>query len=51
MDKKTIDLIVSLIGAVAEKGVPIFMKFTDGTILENPTAEDFRNLKVEKMPG
>lgn len=49
MDSKKAALVLKVFELLLEKGVPAYMKFTDGTTIENPTIEDFEKLKVKKM--
>ena len=49
MDAQTLLIAVRLLEMVAEKGIPAFIKWQDGTEIDQPTLEDFENLKVKKM--
>lgn len=49
------EIILAAIALILEKGIPAYMEWQDGVKLEDPTLEDFENLKVktmaEKMEG
>lgn len=46
-DRQLIFIGLRILDMILEKGLPALIKWQDGTVLENPTAEDFENLKVK----